>query len=591
MNNGIQRGGKLQNKVFVMMAAVSIVPIVIAAALSVWSITASHRLDVATLENALIYQKSAEIRNFVNAVSDLSLTTYVEEGGFDISSQQFLLKSILATTPALEEVAFLSLDGMETARFSRTSPEGVPKTGLRNESKTEKFLALAEGRDYVGSVYFTLKGPMVTTASFARNKEGKAIAFLSGEVNLSALQEIMREARLGESGYLYVVDEDGFVIAGGFKEQPASLNFLGVPMVNEILKGKNFLEPEDQQRYSNFAGEEVVASGAFLERSRWGIITEWPVEEADAILNKLLSRNLIVICLVVIAVILLSVLLASLIVRPIKTLEERTKLVAQGKFDEPVAIRTGDEIEELGTAFNKMVAGLKQLQQLKDEFVFIAAHELRTPVAAIKGYLSLVLEGIAGPVSDEVREFIEKVMSANKRLIQLVDDLLQVARSEAGRLTVKVAPIDIAPPIHAVISELKPLADEKAITMAYSPPAALPKVMADADRVKEIMVNLVGNAIKYTFGSGTVTISHDIREAELVTQVKDTGIGMSKEDQKKLFEKFYRIQNEKTRDVSGTGLGLFIVKQLAEKMGGTIWAFSEGEGKGSTFSFSLPIAG
>ena len=109
--------------------------------------------------------------------------------------------------------------------------------------------------------------------------------------------------------------------------------------------------------------------------------------------------------------------------------------------------------------------GLKQLEQLKDEFVFIAAHELRTPVAAMKGYLQLILDGTTGAIPDATRAFIEKVIASNQRLIQLVNDLLEVARSQAGRLTIKVAPVDIAPPIASTLDELKSLADEKGVTM------------------------------------------------------------------------------------------------------------------------------
>jgi signal transduction histidine kinase len=261
-----------------------------------------------------------------------------------------------------------------------------------------------------------------------------------------------------------------------------------------------------------------------------------------------------------------------------------------------VSIQTGDELEELGDSFNTMVLGLKELEQLKDEFVFIAAHELRTPVAAMKGYLTLILEGQTGGVNDQTKLFIEKVLGSNQRLIQLVNDLLEVARSQAGRLTIKVAPTDLRPPLRSVFDELKSLADEKSIKMIYEPPDDLPNVLADADRIKEVGVNLVGNSIKYigdddTRGAarGTITITHEKKDRSIITRFADTGLGISKEAQARLFEKFYRVQTEKTRDITGTGLGLFIVKEIIEKMNGTISVESE-EGKGTTFIMTLPMA-
>jgi len=237
-----------------------------------------------------------------------------------------------------------------------------------------------------------------------------------------------------------------------------------------------------------------------------------------------------------------------------------------------------------------MMRGLKEFQQLKDEFVFIAAHELRTPVTAIRGYLSMIEDGDAGPVPPKIKEYLDPVMQSNMRLVTLVNDLLEVARQEAGRITIQTVKIDnLGMSISAVIKELKPLADEKQITVLYDDRAVKP-VMADESRVKEIIVNLLSNAVKYTLGSGKVSIWHDTRENMLVTHVKDSGIGIPKEAQAKLFEKFYRVQDERLRHVTGTGLGLFIIKQLIEKMGGKIWFVSE-PGQGTTFSFSLPLAG
>ena len=140
----------------------------------------------------------------------------------------------------------------------------------------------------------------------------------------------------------------------------------------------------------------------------------------------------------------------------------------------------------------------------------------------------------------------------------------------------------------ATLEELKPLLDEKKIAMNYEADD-IPLVLADSIRLREVMVNLVGNAIKYSPKGGKVLITHEVSGKELTTHIKDTGFGISFEAQKKLFGKFYRVQTKETKDIPGTGLGLFIVKQIIEKMGGRIWVESK-EGEGSTFSFALPVA-
>jgi signal transduction histidine kinase len=442
--------------------------------------------------------------------------------------------------------------------------------------------------------------PVVTFASPVKDSSGNIIGVITGVAALDELQNIIASSTVGDTGYLYLVDQGGALIAGGgnLSGDIGSTTLARMPMVQKVVGGTPALTAAAQLRYANVFGKNVVAGGEPLgeDGQNWGLVAEWPTSEADAVINALLLRDAIMLLVVFGLVLLLSVVLALIIVRPIKKLEEGTARVAQGKFNEGVSITTGDELEELGDSFNDMVMGLKQLEQLKDEFVFIAAHELRTPVAAMKGYLELILDGTTGAIPDATRAFIEKVIASNRRLIQLVNDLLEVARSQAGRLTIKVAPVDIAPAISSTLDELKSLADEKGVTMTYVPPTSLPQVMADADRIKEVVVNLVGNAIKYMGGAGTITITHELAPAVapatgsvLVTHIADTGIGMSAEAQEKLFQKFYRVQTDKTKDITGTGLGLFIVKEIIEKMGGTIGVASE-EGKGSTFSFALRVA-
>jgi signal transduction histidine kinase len=601
-------GGRLRNKIFLMMLAVGVVPIIAIGFLALSSVNLFHKYDLASIEGALVDQKIEEVRGFMNdLIGKLEIRVGFEDlVDIHIAQQHFLLKGLLLENHALEEIAFVNvLDpktfpptsaharipiGKETARYARYAPDGVPDDDLRNVGGTEKFLAAQRGENYVSPVYFTLRGPTVTVAVPVRNKGNAVISIIAGDVNLIELQKIFERSRLGVNGYLYLVDQDGFSIAhGGVPTEVGMPPVQTRGFVRKVLGGVAERGSEGLHRYDAASGISVVASGALIRDFGWGVIAEWPVDDADRVLRIVRNQVVSVLLVVFFGTIVLSVVMANRIVGPIRMLEEGTERVAQGKFEVPVSVKTGDEIEDLGTAFNKMMDGLKQLQQLKDEFVFIAAHELRTPVTAIKGYLSLILDGVAGPVPDGVREFIKKVIRANERLIQLVNDLLAVARSEAGRLTVKVGPVDVREPVRAVLSELAPLADEKHIVLVYDPAANLPHALADSDRLKEVLVNLVGNAIKYTLGSGTVAVSHEISDHSLVTHIQDTGVGISPEAQKKLFEKFYRVQTEKTQGITGTGLGLFIVKQIVEKMEGKIWVESK-EGKGSVFSFSLPIA-
>ena len=579
------------------MAAIGIVPIIVAGALTEYVVTNAHRDDVAKLETALIAQKASEIQSFIdnNLLTQTRVVVpFAPSLTIAPAAENLVLKQTLTGLPFIRSESFFNLDGMETARADRTHIDGYPSaSSTANVSADPAFMTAKAGDYYLGPVSFDDGTPVATYASPVRTDTGEIIAVVVGQAALSSIQSIVAQAKIGETGYLYAVDESGAIIGGGagLSDKAGSAEAANLEIVQRVITGNDVMTPAAQMRYTGATAVPVVAAGAFLPEygSHWGLIAEWPTKEADAVTGALLIKDVWVLAGVLVAIIILSIIAALFVTRPIRELEAGTARVAQGKFDMGVSIRTHDELEELGESFNAMVLGLKQLEQLKDEFVFIAAHELRTPVAAMKGYLQLILDGTTGTISDATRDFIQKVIASNQRLIQLVNDLLEVARQQAGRLTIKVSRIALAPPIASVLDELKSLADEKSIVMKYDAPQSLPDVMADGDRVKEVVVNLVGNAIKYMGGSGAIAITHETNGANVITHIADTGLGMSKEAQAKLFEKFYRVQTDKTKDITGTGLGLFIVKQIIEKMNGTIWVDSE-EGKGSTFSFSLPIA-
>jgi len=232
---------------------------------------------------------------------------------------------------------------------------------------------------------------------------------------------------------------------------------------------------------------------------------------------------------------------------------------------------------------------IKEVDQMKDEFISIASHELRTPLTSIKGYTSLILEGDYGQITEKMEEGLDRIMTSTSRLESLVEDLLNVSRLEQGRLSIEKKNIEIEPIIEEIVQQLSVTAENKKLGLTYEKSAQkLPLVSADPDRVKQVLVNLIGNAIKYT-ETGSVTVTNEIQSGKLRIKITDTGIGISPEAQKGLFQKFYRVKNEKTESIQGTGLGLWITKQIVEMMGGDIFLESI-EGKGTQVTVVLPLA-
>lgn len=236
----------------------------------------------------------------------------------------------------------------------------------------------------------------------------------------------------------------------------------------------------------------------------------------------------------------------------------------------------------------------------KSEFVSIAAHELLTPVTAIDGYTSLILDDKMGTVDDQAAKYLHQIQLSSRRLSGLVKDLLSLSRLEAGRITFVPQALSVETLIEDVADQLRLSAQNKGLTLTViDPTKALPRAWADPDRVTQILINLVGNAIKYTpQGSVTVTLGLEVDDkrindneatSQLRIAITDSGLGMSREAQQQLFQKFYRVSSPERENIPGTGLGLYITKAMVERMGGRITLHSE-EGHGSTFAFTLPVA-
>lgn len=238
---------------------------------------------------------------------------------------------------------------------------------------------------------------------------------------------------------------------------------------------------------------------------------------------------------------------------------------------------------------------LQSLDRLKDEFVSLASHELRTPMTAIKSYLYLLLERRSeiGPLTPKQETYLQNTYTSTERLIKLVNDMLNVSRIEAGRLIISPHPTNILQLSQEVLTEVLPTAQQQQLSLVLQPPLApLPLVNADPDKIKQVLFNLIGNSLKFTPPGGTITLSFAKKGDVIEIHVSDTGKGIKPEDLPKLFHKFGMIEGNYLRSTigQGTGLGLYISKSIVELHGGMMWVASKGENQGTTFTFSLKVA-
>jgi len=249
----------------------------------------------------------------------------------------------------------------------------------------------------------------------------------------------------------------------------------------------------------------------------------------------------------------------------------------------------GDEFLGTVSVFRDVTAEV-EAERAKTEFVSTVSHELRTPMTSIKGYVKLLLMEMAGGLTEGQRHFLSIINANVDRLTNLVNDLLDISRIESGRLAISPRPIKVDEVIEQVVAEMHARATGRGLTLHAELPPALPRVVADPDRVAQILTNLIANACNYTPSGGEVCVMAHANGGEVRVAVRDTGIGIAPENLDKIFERFFRADDELVQEVPGTGLGLAIVRSLVELQGGRIWVESK-PGAGSTFTFTLPVAG
>jgi two-component system sensor histidine kinase GlrK len=307
--------------------------------------------------------------------------------------------------------------------------------------------------------------------------------------------------------------------------------------------------------------------------------------ESSASARKLvLTISAVAVVLVIVA----SFLITRSIAQPLTILMEKTKEISKGVFNDDLNIASPPEISELAGAFNSMCGKLKMVDKMKSDFFSSMSHELRTPLTSIKEGINLLREGVGGTIPERQKRLLAILSEESKRLIDLVNSLLDLSKMEAGMMTYTFEPGTVTPLIERATTEMIPLIEARKITLTTKVDEKLPVIKIDREKILQVLRNLVGNAVKFTPEGGQVRVVARLVNRGVEVSVSDTGPGIKKENLTTIFEKFHQAPFKHSNPIKGTGLGLAIVKHVITAHGGRVWAESE-PGQGSSLIFVLPV--
>ncbi len=279
-------------------------------------------------------------------------------------------------------------------------------------------------------------------------------------------------------------------------------------------------------------------------------------------------------------------------------LGDRTLSASLAPISEPVLESGGGFVavyrditeEETAVELARLNKELVEANRLKNQFLATMSHELRTPLNSIIGYCQVLLRGIDGTLNEEQTEDVNRIMQSGHNLLAIINDILDLSKIDAGRLDIRLAPVDVKKALVAAVQSVEPMAKRKGLTVDIVADQMLPLVWADEDRLRQVLMNLLSNAVKFTREGGIRVEARDNGQAQVQISVIDSGVGIAAADHKTIFDEFYQVDSSRTREFGGTGLGLAITKRLVELMGGHIWVESE-VGQGSRFTFILSVYG
>lgn len=623
---------------------------------------------------AILERAAVELDGFIDArfllLEELASTVTINFS--DPALRREKVSLFLHRYPEFQKIRIENSAGKDLAAVSRLATLGT--TDLKEAVGETAFEEARAGHSYIGRARVSLGAiPSTELAVPITDELGKVEGVIIADLDLRRMWDTVSQIRVGTKGAIYVVDNEGNLVAHPDRQFALTVsNLKDRAVVKDILseESRNSIKLSSGQYY-NERGDSVFAVARALP-SGWGVVAEEPKQEFFKASTSVLRLNLIVVGVTTLLMFLLFWSARSFLVLFRELKKERTEkaeiianlsdglvvIDGSGKValvnararellllppdvtlatiqtgagdnsslgilpqvffppDAPsgifknigprrelqitvpneiyleidtVVLSGGTEREATKLLFVlRDITRERILSRLKSEFISIAAHQLRTPLSAIKWALRLVLDGDFGPLTTEQQDYIQSGYETNERMIRLVNDLLNVSRIEEGRFEFAFEKDDLSSITKTTIASFKDLAEKKEVLLAFkNPPKPLPTIPLDRIKIQMVLQNLIENAIDYTPAHGKVEVSIEEKDDSLVVSVRDNGVGIPVGDRKLLFTKFHRSADAIKMQPNGSGLGLFICRNIVVGHGGSVEVESE-VGKGSVFRITLP---
>lgn len=514
------------------------------------------------------------------------------------------LKRLLKLNSALDLVELVRADGSLIARASRMERDALGGDRLTVPVSAEFSKAIA-----YEPVAFNSLGRPTTTLIATSAKRTHAVRM---HVNLSFVSDALARFGTGFPGVAYVVDRSGTLVAHTEANAPlARLDLSAHPPII-ALKQQSDAAPDMAQSMIRSTGTSRSAPGkpvysafAPVGQSGFWALVEQPESDVLFQVRELLWNGLLIVAIALVVGLAAALFLARRLAAPVRSLQAGASRIGQGHLETRLQIETGDELEDLGGEFNRMAAKLEQythgLEEMvaaktaeleranrhKSEFVANMSHELRTPLNSIIGFSDVLRSEMFGPLNEKQKEHAGDINESGIHLLALINDVLDLAKVEAGKMEIEKRAFSLNYTVELVMQLVRGQCAESEVTIRFVRAPDVDTVKGDERRIKQVLINLVSNAIKFSNKGGEVVISTASAPGEVIVSISDNGPGIAAKDQAAIFDAFTQLKPAYAPKHEGTGLGLTLVKQLVELHGGRVWLESS-PGAGARFSFALP---